>query len=364
MCTSSEDMEDNLHVPLVSEHQNIQGSEQKKLKGQKKVNSLREESPAFELPDRCKSSTQSLNQLNNIRNLHDRKTNVARNTGPNDLDFSTESKATAPKFANDNLQRTSINNDVKSEQNICIAEDITPGHQKKTNILRNNVRSSSELEANKILSKQIQKSIIPPADIGVGLTKPARTIGSTTKDLNDVLLTSAETVTVKSEFDLIYATTISNESKLITFESSLPEFNFGKINVYFPKFSSLGERKINFEIMMPSNETSDSTVFVTPVLYISQKKHIPFLHQVTVAMQLNEQFDQNASISKTGTNTEIKIVDNICVIKADSFSPVAALQEMCGSSDPNSMPSIVRNLSCFFNQIVLILFFEQLLRKL
>ena len=167
-------------------------------------------------------------------------------------------------------------------------------------------------------------------------------IGSVIRNLKRLEPFDTKNINVESEHDLYFSTTITAESKLIIFTSTVPNINFGKISVYFPKFSILGERKINFEIGMPSNCKYDSTKFIFPVLYISQKKHIPFLQQVTVTMKLNEYYDATAVISNTRKDTEIEIVDDTCVIKADSFSPIAGLQETS-----NQMLKLVRKMIFF-----------------
>ena len=91
--------------------------------------------------------------------------------------------------------------------------------------------------------------------------------------------------------DLQFETVIT-ESKCTRIHFFLNKFNLGKISVNFPKYSVLGSRSIRFEIFIgntnpfhDSSSTEENLAIkklklLTPALYVSQKRHTPFLQPV------------------------------------------------------------------------------------
>ena len=141
-------------------------------------------------------------------------------------------------------------------------------------------------------------------------------------------------ISIKTHADFFQSLTITSEERRIIFDAS--EQEIGKISVYFPAFCVLGERKVNFEIIQLSSIfNAKNEKFITPVLYIAQPKHTPFLRRVKITLPLNKLYDPDSVLDSSNLERNISIDESgtYCVIEAHSFSPVAALQET--SINPN-----------------------------
>ncbi|XP_063724721.1 uncharacterized protein LOC134852829 isoform X3 [Symsagittifera roscoffensis] len=122
-----------------------------------------------------------------------------------------------------------------------------------------------------------------------------------------------------------HSTNLTEKGKIVAFNYRDSENNDGnqKIEVCFPPFSVLGTVTINFELQLNSSEQC-----VTPLLYMSQRNHLPFLRKISVSLpwksSVRSQIERNpAHLNSVNFRKDVVYHDTGVVISSFSFSPIA-----------------------------------------
>ena len=100
-----------------------------------------------------------------------------------------------------------------------------------------------------------------------------------------------------------------------------------KILLEFPSHCVIGERRLFLEIYFPKNVSTlrGKETLLTPVVFISQATHVPFLRKVTVKLPFDQRVVNISSDVETANlsfKKELFVREDHFEIKSFSFSPV------------------------------------------